>query len=167
MKCCFGVSHSHCDPCCLNTKPPVPPSPACSSFTEPQRAFQPFTSPGDSLFPCLPLTPSFALCVFLLLCFHLMDWFSKEQHTTQQQRSVPASTDRISTLNRTMTDEERKHKTHTVKLWYGKTLSFYFLIYLWKKCWLMKIFTYAKFKNVFFRLNKCILLGWSVGFCLE
>lgn len=68
MKCCFGVSHSHCDPCCLNTIPPEPPSPIWSSFTEPRRTFQPFTSPGDSLFPqSLPLALSHSFS-FLSFC---------------------------------------------------------------------------------------------------
>lgn len=72
MKCCFGVSRSHCDPRCLRTIPaalhlshPATLGPACGSFSEPHRAFQPFTSHGDPL-----------LLLLLLLCLSPRRLFS-------------------------------------------------------------------------------------------
>lgn len=134
MKCCFGVSHSHCDPCCLNTIPPVAPSPVCNSFTEPQRAFQPFTSPGDPHRPPTPLptplrlsSPSpthpvtrslFLSCLASSVSISLND---SEWSSTQLGSEDQASTVEQSSLNRTVKErkelkdcEENKHMTQTM-----------------------------------------------------
>lgn len=120
MKCCFGVSHSHSDSCCLDTIPAVPISPACGSFTEPQRTFQPFTSPGDSLSSqSLPLTLSLVLCFFL----SVPPSFRAGQPTFQQQTSVEVRTADQSTLTRNKLWGEQTADIQTMKTWCTKTLT--------------------------------------------
>ena len=78
-----------------------PPSPVCSSFTEPQRTFQPFTSPGDSLFPCLSLSPRHLLSLSLSLPFFPFLWLRVSppllpSHRMIQNRAAHNSAAKIS-----------------------------------------------------------------------